>query len=93
MYIYCMTTKVINSADFRKHLAPTLDEVSKSKQPILIRRHRQINAALIDVELLEDLLLLHDKKHAASIRQARKEVAEGKIYSLEDALERLSVAD
>lgn len=82
-----MTTKVINSADFRKNLAPTLDEVSKSKQPILIRRHRQVNAALIDVELLEDLLLLHDKKYVASIRQARKEIAEGKTYSLEEAFE------
>lgn len=85
------TPKVITSADLRKHLAKTLDSVVGSKQPIIVRRHRDTSVALIDADYLEDILLLTNEKVVKSIERARKDIAAGRGTPLKEVGKRLGL--
>ena len=76
--------KFISSAELRGNLAKTLDEVVGSNQPIIVQRHRDTSVALIDADYMEDILLLTDEKFVKSLRQARRDVAAGRTYTLEE---------
>lgn len=76
--------KFITSAELRRNLAKTLDEVVGSNQPIMVRRHRDTSVALIDADYLEDILLLTDEKFVKSLKQARRDIAAGRTYTLEE---------
>ncbi len=66
-----MSTKTIDATDMRNNLSEALDAVSKSKNIILVKRRGKVESALIDVDVLEDLLAASNPEYLKSIAEAR----------------------
>jgi prevent-host-death family protein len=74
-------------SEFRKKSADFIKRLKKEKQPIVLTQHGKSAAVLMDVseyerftkkmEMLEDLL------------EAKQQVEQGKIYSMDEAKERI----
>jgi len=74
-------------SEFRKKSADFVKRLKKEKQPIVLTQHGKSAAVLMDVseyerftkkmEMLEDLL------------EAKQQVEQGKIYSMDEAKERI----
>ena len=80
-----MNVTAISSTSLRKDLSPTLDEVQSQGSIKLITRNREVDWAIVDTDLLEELLELHDPKYRKSIAEARKEAKAGNVYTLDQA--------
>lgn len=79
-----VTVKVITSTLLRSTLSEALDDVTKKNEPILVRRNKEADAALISVDLLEDLLEMKDKSYVKSIEEARKNIRQGQTFSYDE---------
>jgi len=79
-----MTVKVVSATDLRSNLADALDDVVASRQPTLVKRRSRADVALVSVEMLEDLLELHDPEYVQSIQQARTDVEQGNTFSYDE---------
>jgi len=78
-----MSIKVIDATVLRANLGDALDEV-KNGNILEIRRRGKGEAALVDLEMLEDWLAVQDPEYVASIKQARQEIKQGKTVPFED---------
>jgi hypothetical protein len=74
------TMNVITSTTLRNNLSDALDKVS-NKNYLLVSRGKKIDHALIDIDFLEDLLALKNKKYLKNIKNARKEYQDGSSLS------------
>ena len=74
---------VIAATTLRNNLSNTLDELI-DKEYLLIARGKKIAHALVNIDFLEDLLALKNKKYLASIKQAREDYKSGDILSHTD---------
>jgi hypothetical protein len=79
-----MSTKTIDTTDLRNNLSATLDAVGKDDILFIKSRGKLTGKAIIDDELLEDLLLLQDSKYIRSIAKARNEVKQGDVYTFDE---------
>lgn len=79
-----MSTKTIDTTDLRNNLAATLEAVGKDDIIFIKNRGKLTGKAIIDDELLEDLLLMQDGEYIASIAQARQEIKQGDVYSFDE---------
>lgn len=79
-----MSTKTIDTTDLRNNLAATLEAVGKDDILFIKSRGKLTGKAIIDDELLEDLLLLQDSEYLASIAEARKEIKQDDIYTFNE---------
>ena len=75
----------ITTSTLRSNLADTIKEVTTKKDYFLIGTRGKVKSALIDIDLLEDLMELSDKNYLKSIKQARQDIEKGNFTSLEDA--------
>ena len=66
-----MSTKTIDATDMRKNLSDALDAVAKSQDILLVKRRGKVESALIDVDMLEDLLAASNPEYLKSIANAR----------------------
>jgi hypothetical protein len=66
-----MSTKTIDVSVMRKNLSEALDAVRGSKNIILVRRRGKIESALVDIDILEDILAVQDPEYVKSIAKAR----------------------
>lgn len=66
-----MTTKTIDASSMRKNLSEALDAV-RDNNIILVKRRGKVESALVDIDMLEDLLALQDPEYVKSIAEARK---------------------
>ncbi len=76
--------KTINSTTLRSHLKESMDHVRESKQPLVITERAVPTAVLIDIDEFEDMISTKDKKFLASIKEARKNYAEGQVIDMRD---------
>mgnify|MGYP001143090677 CR=1 FL=1 len=72
---------VITTSILRNNLADALKEVTKKRSYLLVARKNQIKAALVNIDLFEDLLALTNKKYLESIKKARKEYEKGDFFT------------
>jgi len=72
---------VITTTILRNNLADTLKEITKKKDYFLVAKKNQIKAALVNIDLFEDLLALTNKKYLKSIKKARKEYEAGDFFT------------
>ena len=79
-----MSTKTIDTTDLRNNLSATLEAVGKDDILFIKSRGKLTGKAIIDDELLEDLLLLRDGKYLSDIAQARKEIKQGDTYTFDE---------
>lgn len=79
-----MSTKTIDTTDLRNNLSATIGALGKDDILFIKSRGKLTGKAIIDDELLEDLLLLKDSKYITDIARARDEVKRGDIYSFDE---------
>ena len=77
-----MTT--IKATTLRNNLASVIDEMKDSNDFMLITNRGKIVSAIIDIDLLEDLLSLTNKKYLKSIEKAREDIANGNVFTFEE---------
>ncbi len=73
--------KTVDTSTLRNNLADVIREVVKKKDFIMLTKRAKPMAALIDLDLLEELLALSSKDYLKSIRQARKDYEEGRTLT------------
>lgn len=66
-----MSTKTIDASVMRKNLSEALDAVKGSKNIILVKRRGKVESALINIDILEDLLAVQNPEYIKSIAEAR----------------------
>jgi hypothetical protein len=79
-----MSTKTIDTTDLRNNLAGTINSLGKDDILFIKSRGKLTGKAIIDDELLEDLLLMQDGDYIASIAKARKEIKQGDVYAFDE---------
>lgn len=79
-----MSTKSIDATELRNNLSATLKTLGRDDIIFIKSRGKLTGKAIIDDELLEDLLLLKDNEYIASIAQARNEIKKGKTYTFNE---------
>jgi len=72
---------IITTTILRNNLADTLKEITKKRDYLLVAKKNQIKAALVNIDLFEDLLALTNKKYLKSIKKARKEYESGDFFT------------
>ncbi len=76
-----MSTRTIDASVLRKNLSEALDTVRDTKSILLVKRRGNMESALIDIDMLEDLLAVQDPEYVKSIAEAR---ASKKWYTPEE---------
>jgi hypothetical protein len=79
-----MSTKTIDTTDLRNNLSATIKALDKNDILFIKSRGKLTGKAIIDDELLEDLLLLNDSEYVADIAKARDEIKRGDIYTFDE---------
>ena len=79
-----MTVKSIDAAVLRANLGTAIDEVAKKGNILQILRRGKSEVAMVDLDMLEDMLALRNPEYIKSIKQARAEVKAGKTTPFED---------
>lgn len=74
---------IINSTKLRNNLSDAL-KMAKKKDFVLVSHRGKINTAIVDIDLLEDLLELGDKEYLKSIKEAREQYKKGEYYTFDE---------
>ena len=74
---------IISSTKVRNNWAEVTKAALK-KEYILVTHRGKVKTAIIDVEVLEDLLSLHDPEYLESIKRARADAKAGRVYTMEE---------
>lgn len=83
MYSYNVHMNIVNSTKLRNNLAEALKSVKKSKY-LLVSHRGKIKTAIVDIDMLEDILEMGDKKYLKSIAEAREQYKKGEYYTFEE---------
>ena len=79
-----MSTKTIDTTDLRNNLSATIGALGKDDILFIKSRGKLTGKAIIDDELLEDLLLLKDEEYLINIAKARDEIKRSDIYTFDE---------
>lgn len=80
MYSYNEHMNIVSSTKVRNNWSEVTKAALK-KDFILVTHRGKVKTAIIDVDLLEDLLSLHDKEYMESIKRAREDAKAGRVYT------------
>ncbi|KKW05710.1 MAG: hypothetical protein UY40_C0010G0007 [candidate division CPR1 bacterium GW2011_GWC1_49_13] len=82
--------KQVATSTLRENLADVLETVNTGKEEILVVTSRGDDvSAIINLDLLEDLLASSSSSFKASIREAREDIKKGRIFSHEEIFGKL----
>lgn len=79
-----MNLRIVNTTKLRNNIAGVLDAIDKDHPLCIITRRGKQKYALIDLDELEDLLAAGNSRYIKDIAEARRQVAAGEIFTLED---------
>ena len=79
-----MSTKTIDTTDLRNNLSATIKALGKDDILFIKSRGKLTGKAIVDDELLEDLLLLKDEEYITNIAKARDEIKRNDIYTFDE---------
>ena len=79
-----INVKSVGATVMRNNLSDVLDAVDDERNVMLIKRRNKADAALVNIDLLEDLLALQSREYVKSIKTARKEAECNDVVSFED---------
>ena len=74
---------IVSSTTLRNNLADSLKKVKKDKY-LLVSHRGKINTAIVDIDMLEDILELSDSEYLKSIQESREQYKKGEYYSFEE---------
>jgi len=83
MYSYNGHMNIVSSTNVRNNWADVA-KIALKKEYVLVTHRGKVKTAIIDVEVLEDLLSLHDKEYLESIKRARADARAGRVYTFEE---------
>jgi hypothetical protein len=76
--------KSVDIKRLRDHLGEMVDYVSTREDYVMVTRKSRPLMALVNLDLLEDLIAGSDRGYLAGIRQARKEYRQGNTLCHKD---------
>ena len=76
--------RAVSATYMRNNFSEVLDAVEENDEIVLIKRRGKVESAVVDADVLENLLMLADKDLVESIVQARADVKAGRLYTLEE---------
>ncbi len=74
---------IVSSTKLRSNLAEALKKVKKDKY-LLVSHRGKVNSAIVDIDMLEDILELSDKEYLASIKRSREQFERGEYYTFDE---------
>lgn len=81
--------KQIAASTLRENLSDVLNAVKNKEQVLVVTSRGKDVSAIINLDLLEDLLALSSTNFRASIKKAREEIKKGRIFSHEEIFGKL----
>lgn len=88
MYSYNVHMNIISSTKLRNNLADALKKVKGDKY-LLVSHRGKINTAIVDIDMLEDILELSDSKYLKSIKESREQYKKGEYYTFEEVFDNI----
>ena len=81
----------VNARDLGRQTADVLDEVERTRRPMLVLRNGKPVAALValDEDALDDYILANAPEFVASLRQADKDARAGRLRPADEVLDEL----
>ena len=83
MYSYNVHMNIISSTKVRNNWSD-VTKMALKKEYVLVTHRGKVKTAIIDIDVLEDLLSLYDKEYLESIKRARADAKAGRVYTFED---------
>jgi len=80
--------KIISTTRLRDNLADALKKVAK-EDFVLVTHRGKVKSAIVDIDYLEDLLLANNKEYLKSIKRAREDIKEGKVYTFDEVFDNI----
>lgn len=77
-------SKIIRASTLRNHLKDAIAQVNKKEKFFLISNRNTISSALVNIDFFEELLMANSPKYIQSVKEARQNYKEGKVYSHKD---------
>ena len=84
-----MTFQLIAATTLRNHLSDALKAVVGSKKLLLVTKKNKPVSAILDIDLLEDILAAAGRKYVAGIREARADYKKGRVFTHKEVFGRL----
>lgn len=81
--------KTVDTSTLRNHLADTVAEVSTRRDFFLVTKKSKPMAALVNLDLFEDLLAMTSKEYLKSVREARADYKGGRTFTHQDVFGRI----
>lgn len=82
--------KTVSTSKLRKNLSEIIRNVKLDREDfILITKRYKPVSAIINIDFLETLLEAVDKKYLESIKEARKDYEEGRVFNHEEIFGRI----
>lgn len=75
---------IVTNTILRNNLADALALVEKKKDYVLVSNRGKIKSAIVNIDMLEDLLALANPKYLEDIKEARKNIENGELYTFEE---------
>jgi PHD/YefM family antitoxin component YafN of YafNO toxin-antitoxin module len=72
---------IIPATTFRNNLSDSIKTIEKKNDFLLLSKKGRITSAVVNIQLFEDLLALHDKEYLNSIKQAREQYEQGDVFT------------
>lgn len=82
--VHRMNTIAVPVTTLRDNLAVTLDEVANKETIALLTKRGNPVSALVNIDLLEDLLAMTNKKYLREIKEARAQYKRGEFFTHEE---------
>lgn len=81
--------KQLPVSTLRQNLADVLDAVEKKENMLIITDRGKDVSALVNLDLLEDLLALSSPNYLKSIKKAREDIKKGRVKSMDEVFGKL----
>ena len=74
---------IVSSTKLRANLSEALKKVKKDKY-LLVSHRGKIQTAIVDIDMLEDILELSDTDYLKSIKESREQFKKGEYYTFDE---------
>lgn len=78
-----MSIKTISSTKLRNNLSDALDSLT-NEDVLVVSRRGKANKAIVDLDMLEDLLAANNPEYLKEIELSRAEAKRGEVFTIED---------
>ncbi|MFH1023291.1 MAG: type II toxin-antitoxin system Phd/YefM family antitoxin [Planctomycetota bacterium] len=81
--------KQVDTSTLRDHLRDVLEDVSQTRDYVLITRRSKPVSAMVNLDFFEDLLALSIPDYLKGVREAREDYRKGRVAAHRDVFGKL----